>query len=163
MHVLRYGTYKGQVIFKQPKTAKSRRLIALSPSTTLVLREHKEAQNKTMANLDLPAITDDDLVFSQWDGKPLIPDTVSHYWMKLARRTGLKGIRLHDSRHTHATIMLKQGIHPKIVQERLGHVSIETTLDTYSHVIGGLQEVAAQRFDDLLAAKSIENVGKHSR
>ena len=53
-------------------------------------------------------------------------------------------------------------MHPKIVQDRLGHSSIRVTLDTYSHVIGGLQEVAAQRFDDLLAAKRIENVGKMS-
>jgi integrase len=60
-----------------------------------------------------------DLVFSQPDGKPLLSDTVTHAWVKLARRTGLKGIRLHDARHSHASLMLKQGIHPKIVQERL--------------------------------------------
>ncbi len=64
--------------------------------------------------------------------------------------------------HFHASLMLKTGVHPKVVQERLGHSSIRITLDTHSHVIGGLQEVAAQRFDDLLAAKSIENVGKMS-
>ncbi len=150
---MRHGTYKGQVIFKQPKTAKSRRLIALSPSMALVLAEHKEGQTKKRTNLDLAAITDDDLVFSQWDGKPLLPDTVSHYWMKLVRRTGLRGVRFHDARHTHATIMLKQGVHPKIVQERLGHVSIETTLDTYSHVAPGLQQAAALKFDDVTYAR----------
>jgi len=59
-------------------------------------------------------------------------------------------------------LLLQAGTHPKIVQERLGHSSIRVTLDTYSHVIGGLQEVAAQRFDDLLAARGVENVGKMS-
>jgi len=70
-------------------------------------------------------------------------------------------IRLHDLRHTHASLLLQAGVHPKIVQERLGHSSIRVTLDTYSRVMGGLQEVAAQRFDDLLVARGVENVGKH--
>ena len=68
--------------------------------------------------------------------------------MKLARQCQLPGTRLHDLRHTHATLMLKQGIHPKIVQERLGHSSIQLTLDTYSHVVPGLQRAAALRFDE---------------
>jgi integrase len=73
-------------------------------------------------------------------------------WIKLVRRIGLKPIRLHDARHTHASLMLKQGTHPKIVQERLGHASIQITLDTYSHVAPGLQEAAAKRFDTALTA-----------
>ena len=63
------------------------------------------------------------------------------------RHTGIKPIRLHDARHSHASLMLKQGTHPKVVQERLGHASIQITLDTYSHVAPGLQEAAAARFD----------------
>ena len=78
-----------------------------------------------------------------------MPDTVSHAWVKLARKTGLEGIRLHDARHSHASLMLKQGVHPKIVQERLGHASIQITLDTYSHVAPGLQEAAAELFDKI--------------
>lgn len=150
LHIMRYGEYKGQTIVKQPKTAKSRRMIALSPSTCIVLREHREAQNKQRASLDLPELTDNDLVFCQWDGKPYQPDSISHAWMKLARRTGLKGIRLHDARHTHASLLLKNGTHPKVVQERLGHASIETTLDTYSHVAPGMQQAAATKFDDIV-------------
>jgi hypothetical protein len=61
-----------------------------------------------------------------------------------------KGIRLHDTRHSHASLLLKAGTHPKIVQERLGHASIQITLDTYSHVAPGLQEAAANRFDELV-------------
>lgn len=95
-------------------------------------------------------LKEDDLIFSEEPGKPLLPDTVSHAWVKLVRRVGLSGIRLHDARHSHASLMLKQGIHPKIVQERLGHASIQITLDTYSHVAPGLQEAAAKRFDDVV-------------
>jgi integrase len=71
----------------------------------------------------------------------------------LASRAGVKIIRLHGARHTHASLMLKQGTHPKIVQERLGHAIIQITLDTYSHVAPGLQQAAAQRFDEAFMTK----------
>ncbi len=142
-----------KVTFKQPKTAKSRRLIALSPSTVTVLQEYWEAKNRMRQTLDLPLVTDNDLVFSHWDGTPLLPNSVTHAWMKLARRCGLQGIRLHDARHTHASLMLKQGTHPKIVQERLGHAGIAITLDLYSHVAPGLQQAAANKFDDIVLPK----------
>ncbi len=58
--------------------------------------------------------------WSHYDGSPLLPNSVTHAWIKLVRRCGLNGIRLHDTRHTHASLLLKQGVHPKIVQERLG-------------------------------------------
>jgi len=99
-------------------------------------------------------MTDNDLVFSHLDGSPLLPDTITHAWNKLVRRTGLKNIRLHDARHTHASLMLKQGIHPKVVQERLGHSSIQITLDTNSHVAPGVQEAAATKFDEVLQHSS---------
>jgi integrase len=139
----------GEILYRAPKTAKGRRMIALSPSAVLVLRKHREKQALQRAMLGIP-LTDDDLVFSQLDGKPLRPDSITHAWIKLVRRTGLEGIRLHDARHSHASLMLKAGIHPKIVQERLGHASIQITLDTYSHVAPGLQEAAANRFDELV-------------
>ena len=64
-------------------------------------------------------------------------------------------MRLHDLRHTHATLMLKSGVHPKIVSERLGHASVAITLDTYSHMVPGLQETAAKAFDDSLKESNI--------
>lgn len=98
-------------------------------------------------------LREDDLVFSDLEGKPFRPDSVTHAWVKLVRRIGLKGIRLHDARHTHASLMLKQGVHPRIVQERLGHASIQMTLDTYSHVALGLQEAAAAGFDKMVSPR----------
>lgn len=78
------------------------------------------------------------------------PNTVTHAWNVLAKRAGLNVIRFHDARHTHASLMLKAGTHPKIMQERLGHSSIGMTLDTYSHVAPGLQEAAAEKFDNIV-------------
>jgi integrase len=102
--------------------------------------------------------TDDSLVFGNAEGKPLRPNTVTRAWETLAMKAGVKVIRLHDARHTHASLMLKQGIHPKIVQERLGHSSIEMTLDTYSHVVPGLQEAAAIRFDEIIINQNKEEI-----
>jgi integrase len=97
------------------------------------------------------SLSDEDFAFSHVDGTPLLPDTVSHVWTETVKRAGLKHFRLHDGRHTHASLLLKQNVHPKIVQERLGHASISTTLDLYSHVVPGLQEAAARRFDEALS------------
>ncbi|MFC1940053.1 tyrosine-type recombinase/integrase [Chloroflexota bacterium] len=102
------------------------------------------------------------MVFCNYDGKPYRPDTISHAWLKIARRTGIN-IRLHDARHTHASLMLKAGIHPKVVQERLGHATISTTLDTYSHVVPGLQQAAANRFDAIVLPKEKQLAEKQPR
>ena len=64
---------------------------------------------------------------------------------------GLHGLRIHDTRHAHATLMLGQSVHPKVVSERLGHASVNFTLDTYSHVLPELQEAADSALDSLLA------------
>jgi integrase len=126
------------------------------------LKYHRNEQALLKRSAGL-TISDDNYVFCHIDGIPLLPDSITHAWAKLAHRTGLTGIRLHDARHTHASLMLKQGIHPKIVQERLGHSSIQITLDTYSHVAPGLQQAAANRFDEVLIAtpknEVIEKVG----
>jgi integrase len=137
----------------------------LSPTAILVLQDYYEKRKLERTLLGIP-LKDDDLVFSTTEGKPLRPNTVSRAWTMLAARAGVKVIRLHDARHTHASLMLKQGTHPKIVQERLGHASIQITLDTYSHVAPGLQAAAAARFDEALStrynkaeSKAVENRG----
>lgn len=149
MHKLRSGS----IMFKAPKSVKGRRTVALAPLTCVVLREHRDKQG-ALSTMRGKRLEDSDLVFSQSDGAPLLPDSITHAWVKLARGVGLQGIRLHDARHTHASLLLKQGVHPKVVQERLGHASIAITLDTYSHVVPGLQEAAAVRFEEGLAAIS---------
>ena len=108
-------------------------------------------------------LMEDDFVFCHADGNPFNPSTVTHTFSKVAARAGMPQLRLHDLRHIHATMLLKAGVHPRVVQERLGHSSIATTLDIYSHTVPGLQKAAAERLDTLLA--NVEpggNVGKIS-
>jgi integrase len=149
----------GEIVFRAPKTAKGRRMVSLSPSAAKLLQEHKDKQAAQHTMLEIP-VKDDDLVFCDFQGKPLLPDTVSHAWVKLVKRTGLDGIRFHDARHSHASLMLKQGVHPKVVQERLGHATISTTLDLYSHVTPGLQEAAAAGFDKMVLSRREKDVVK---
>ena len=96
-------------------------------------------------------LTEGSLVFAYPDGSPPVPDRISWHFRRILSRLGLKPIRFHDLRHTHASLMLRQGVHPKIVSERLGHSTVSITLDTYSHVTPGLQEAAARTFEDSLA------------
>lgn len=134
---------KTALTFKQPKTAKGTRIVALPPVTVETLRRHKADQAKNRLRLG-PEYNDGGLVFARTDGCPLDPRSVSHAFMALIEKSDLPRIRLHDLRHTHATQLLRQGVHPKIVSERLGHSTVAITLDTYSHVLPGMQEEAAQ-------------------
>ena len=142
LHQLQNGTY----IYAGPKTAKGRRAVSLSPASCMLLRAHEERQRADSAALGLSLIGDS-LVFGHVDGSPRAPATLTHAFTKVARRCGLTGVRLHDLRHTHASILLQQGVHPKVVSERLGHANIQITLDTYSHLLPGMQEAAAAQFD----------------
>ena len=87
-----------------------------------------------------------------WDGSPRNPGAVTRTFSKLIAKLALPRVRLHDLRHGHATMLLRQGVRPKIVSERLGHSTIGITLDTYSHVLPGMQEEAAKRIDTALRA-----------
>jgi len=158
LHQLRGGKY----IFSEPKTKRSRRQIALSPSLTIVLWEHRLKQEHARKLLGEP-LESTDLVFSHPDGRPIRPDSVTRAFPEIAKSVGLRDVRLHDLRHAHATILLQQGVNPKIVQERLGHSSVSTTLDIYSHVLPGLQEAAACQFDESFEHEVLQkNVGKMS-
>ena len=136
-----------QFIFREPKTEKSKATIALTPSTVTLLEDFKQrrAGEYILLGKELQGA---DLAFCGIDGLPLSPDTISRYWQRFVNRIGMPGIRLHDARHTHATLMLKGGVNIKVIQERLRHTRIETTLNVYSHVLPGMQEGAAKIFDE---------------
>jgi integrase len=137
------------VFFRQPKSAKSRRAVALSPDTASLLREHhrRQAEERLRAG---SAYEDQDLVFATAIGRPIDPSNLRRAWRGIVKRAAIGHLRFHDLRHTHASMMLKQGVHLKVVSERLGHASIAITADTYSHVLPGLQAAAAAQFDGLL-------------
>lgn len=130
--------------FSEPKTEKSRRSVALDPGTVDALRAHRKAQAEERLALG-PAWHDHGLVFTREDGQPVHPDRASKLFDQHVNTAGLPRIRLHDLRHTHATLALQAGIHAKVVSERLGHSTIAMTLDTYSHAIPAMQEDAAAK------------------
>ena len=137
-------------IDRPTKTAKSKRTIALSPNTCQLLRYHLNSEIElAFPRLGL-TFSNDRPVFSQFDGKPLRPDSISQRWLRITRKCGLTGIHLHSLRHTHASVLLGENVHPKIVQERLAHSNITTTLDIYSHVTPELQRAAADKLDAFL-------------
>lgn len=132
------------VFFSTPKTAKGRRSIALDAVTVASLREHRRRQLKERLAFGA-GYGDQDLVFVREDGTPVHPDYFSERFERAGKDAGLPRIRLHDLRHTHATLALQAGVHPKVVSERLGHATVGITLDTYSHAIPAMEEEAAAR------------------
>jgi integrase len=114
----------------------------LAPQVLEVLRAHRarQAAERLAWGVDY---TDSGLVITTEDGRPLHPETLSGLFVRQAKRAELPPIRLHDLRHSVASILLAQGVHPKVVREQLGHATIALTLDTYSHVIPSLQQEAA--------------------
>ena len=110
-----------------------------SPSESLeASKPHRERNRDTSGN--------GNFVFSHSDGSALDPDLVTQAFERLAKRGSLPGLRLHDLHHTHTSMMLSQGIHPKIVSERLGHSSIAITIDSYSHLLPMAQEESESHF-----------------
>ncbi len=145
------GRTRSGMAFKPPKTAKSRRTVTLPAFVIEALERHRAVQNEERRLLG-GAYQDQDLVAAEPDGQPQSPGALSRAFSKLIIAKRLPQVRFHDLRHSHATQLLKQGVHPKIVSERLGHSTIGLTLDTYSHVLPGMQEEAAKRVDTALRA-----------
>jgi integrase len=138
------------IVFHAPKTHRSIRPVALSPSSLRVLKAQRASQAED--RLAAGALyAQDDRVFADALGQPLDGTAVTKRFQQQARDAGLGHLRFHDLRHTAATLMLAAGTHPKIVSERLGHATVNITLDTYSHVLPDMQREAALVIDNLLA------------
>ena len=142
-----------RLVASEPKTQKGKRQIALPPSVVESLRRHRVAQLQHRLSIG-PAYEDHDLVFAKATGHALHPNTVAKRFRALTAKAGLKQIRFHDLRLTCATLLLADGVHPKIVQERLGHADIAMTMNLYSHVTANMQRQAANRLVALLDAVS---------
>ena len=115
------------------------RLVELPQGSIDSLKAHRERSHEASGN--------GNFVFCHSNGSPLDPDLVSKWFRRIAKKAGMEGLRLHDLRHTHASMMLSKGIHLKIVSERLGHSSIGITGDLYSHVLPSVQGEAVRRFE----------------
>jgi integrase len=137
-------------IFAEPKTAKGRRTIDLPAPHMAILREHKRQQNEERLLVG-PPWQHNDLVFCTHRGKPLAQRNVFRAFKLILGRVGLPAVSFHALRHTAATLLLLEGVHPKMVQERLGHSTIAMTMDTYSHLIPSMGRAAADKLDALFA------------
>src|SRR5690606_9294839 len=115
---------------------------SISPTTVDLLSKHRRKQAEQLKSLGKKS----DFVFTNTMGNILELRKVNQVFDRVIRRAGLPKIRFHDLRHTHATLLLQQGIHPKIVSERLGHANISVTMDIYSHVIPSMQQKATKMF-----------------
>lgn len=130
---------------KPPKSGRGR-TVALPSLVVEELRRHRLQQAQDLLRLGIRQ-TDETHVCLREDGSPWPPRLLTHSFVRLIKSSGLPRIRLHDLRHSHATHLLATGVHPKVVQERLGHASIQLTLDTYSHVMPSMQDDAAATID----------------
>lgn len=128
-----------------PKTDLSIRTIALLPTTLSELKQYKD--NKKVIKLKKD---DYDYVCCWPDGSPLKPDYASHTLRKLLKKCNLPLVRFHDLRHTHATLLLMEGVNVKVVSERLGHSKVDMTLDTYTHVLPQMQQDAVNKLENVL-------------
>ena len=138
----------GDARVERPKTRRSRRAVALDHHTTAALADHRRRGEHT-ARLLSRRFRETDFVFAREDGTPCRPDNLSQVWGRAAKKLGIKA-RLHDLRHTSASLMLASGANPKLISERLGHSSTAFTLDTYTHVLVSAQAEAAEKLGAML-------------
>lgn len=139
---------KGTVI-SEPKTEQSKRSIILPSQLVVALKAHKESTKRYQG---FEAFVDQDLVFSTKRGTPFGSRNLLKYFQEALEAQGLPKVSIHSLRHLHATLLLKAGLHPKIVQSRLGHSDIGQTMNTYSHVIAGMDDKAAEEVSRMLSS-----------
>ena len=141
----------GRLLLGEPKTKKSRRTIQLTESVVGALREHLSHQMEQIERLgDL--YQDEGFIFTSEVGTLINPTNLrKRSFVQLLQKANVPRIRFHDLRHTCATLLFSRNVHPKHVQELLGHANIAITLDTYSHVIPGMGDQAARAMEDALS------------
>lgn len=152
----------GYELVDAQKSPTSARTIHLDGRTVALLRRYREGEQALEAEVESTS-GNQFLVFMRADGSWWNPPAISLAFRRAVEGAGVPRIRFHDLRHTHATLLLKAGVNPKVVSERLGHSSVTFTLDTYAHVIPGMQPEAAELFSDLVfgsAAHANHNAGE---
>jgi len=140
---------RGVCVFKEPKTAHSRRRVAMTPKLASFLREYRTERERLCRELS-KSLGLDDLVFPSIEGRPLDPCVLSHNFTKIVKKAGLENVRFHDLRHTFASLALMRGAKIKVISEALGHASAAFTADTYCHIIEGMQQEAMALLDEVL-------------
>jgi integrase len=140
-------------VVAEPKTARGRRAVQLGAATVASLRAYRVRCIEAALAEAGRAYDPTGFVFQRPDGQPYTMSMVWKAWRKLNDKAGVPRIRFHDLRHTAATLLFSKHVHPKMVQEMLGHATIATTMDIYSHAIPALHVEAAAIMDDLLSQR----------
>lgn len=153
IHIQQSLARDGKTINHALKSKKSIRSVAISRETAVRLKEHRKLIVMEMVK-EGENYQKNDLVICTSRGTPASSRSIMKVWNKFIERLELPRITFHDLRHTHASLLLQQGVHPKVVSERLGHSSVVITLDTYSHLLPNLQADAADGLDVLLKRKT---------
>ena len=133
----------------ETKTVRSRRTLVMPPVVISALRSHRARQNLERLAAGERWI-DNDLVFASQLGTLADGPNITHRFQRLLQKAGLRPMRFHDLRHACASLLLVQGVHPRVVMETLGHSQISLTMNTYSHVLPALQREAADKMEALL-------------
>ncbi|QKG84145.1 site-specific integrase [Kroppenstedtia pulmonis] len=137
---------QGNRIVERTKSDAGRRSVAISDTVAELLKQYQIRQRQDMLRRGYRS----DLIFVSPKGQPISSRGLRYHFDSCITKAKVPKIRFHDLRHTHASLLLQQGVHPKVVQERLGHSSISMTLDTYSHVIPSIQKEAATLLDRII-------------
>ena len=144
---------RSRLYFEPAKTQRSKRVIPLPTDSLLMLRSLRERVEADRETLGMPKVAGTDLVFSKPDGSPHLPDSVTRAHQRIARRAGLPGVRLHDLRHTYATLLLDSGVDLRVASGLLGHASVSTTADIYQHPSSESEIGAIEQFNRARNAK----------
>jgi integrase len=141
----------GRLQFVPPKSERSRRSVPLPLMAVSALREHRVRMAREFLTRGRH-LADGDLVFVTVKGTPVEPCNLNRFFVALLQAAKLRHIRLHDLRHTCATLLLAQGVPARVVMEMLGHSAIAVTMNTYAHVMPSLLRDAADHMDEVLKA-----------
>lgn len=142
----------GKNIITDTKTEAGQRSISMPPSIIPILKEHRKQQAENKLKLG-SEYRDNNLVCCWPNGAELTPNYITHTFKKVLKEAGLPDIRFHDLRHTNATLLLLQGVNTKVISERLGHSSIDVTLDIYGHILPEMQKEAAEKLDEIFSSR----------
>ena len=158
IHIQRASLYaKGKGVFEdRTKNESSERTIKIAGEALKLLLEYKMYQNTNRIKI-ADRWQDKDYVFTQWDGKPIHPDSITNWFGKFRKKYNLPDINIHSLRHTNASLLIAAGADLKTVSKRLGHSQLSTTGNIYTHAIKSADERAAETIQDILKPKQKNN------
>ncbi|MDL2289448.1 site-specific integrase [Clostridia bacterium OttesenSCG-928-F22] len=150
VRIARTSQYVGEFITKEPKTRSGIRVLTLNNTTCRLLKEYRAWQNGEKLKLGDRWI-DTDRLFTKWNGEAIYPETISQWFRKFIKRSGLPYVTLHSLRHTNATLMIAENVDIPTVSKRLGHANTSTTLNVYTHALEARDKIASEKLESILS------------